>query len=133
VFQLLLAQPTVDEADLDGGLLAALREVLLVERKAQLAVFEDEVLAGVVVAAAPLFHVKGPGLEHPPGRRDHTSGSCSPARGECVFASSRRQLLSPESAAIRGMRLYAAVHVAPCKLDQASRWKSGPGRRRSAR
>ena len=56
VFELLLAESPADEADLDRRLLAALGEVLFVEREAQLSVFEDEVLSGVVVSAARRVH-----------------------------------------------------------------------------
>ena len=52
VFELILAQPSADEAELQRRLLAALGEVLFVECEPQLAVFEDEVLTRVVVAAA---------------------------------------------------------------------------------
>ena len=55
VLELLLAEAPADEAELQRRLLAALGEVALVEGEAQLAVFEDEVLAGVVVSAARLF------------------------------------------------------------------------------
>src|SRR5205085_2086090 len=44
VLQLRVLEAAADEAQLDGGLLAALGEVPLVEREAQLAVLEDEVL-----------------------------------------------------------------------------------------
>ena len=56
VFELLLAEAAADEAELQRRLLAALGEVRLVEGEAQLAVFEDEVLAGVVVFASRCFH-----------------------------------------------------------------------------
>ena len=52
VFELVLAQPAADEAELQRRLLAALGEVRFVEGEAQLAVFEDEVLTRVVVSAA---------------------------------------------------------------------------------
>jgi hypothetical protein len=45
VFELLLPEAPADEPELQRRLLAALGEVVLVEREAQLAVFEDEVLA----------------------------------------------------------------------------------------
>jgi len=67
VFELLLAEAAAHEAHLDRRLLAALGEVLLVERKAQLAVFEDEILARVVVSTARLFHVRRPGNVRAPG------------------------------------------------------------------
>src|SRR3954454_2251805 len=51
VLQLGVAEPAADEAELHPGLLAALGEVALVEREAQLAVFEDEFVTGVVLAA----------------------------------------------------------------------------------
>src|SRR6185312_16333424 len=56
VFELLCAEAAADEAELQGRLLAALGEVRLVEREAELSVFEDEVLAGVVVFASRGFH-----------------------------------------------------------------------------
>jgi hypothetical protein len=56
VLQLGLVEPAGDEAELQRRLLAALGEVALVEGEAQLAVLEDEVLSGVVVAAAGRIH-----------------------------------------------------------------------------
>jgi hypothetical protein len=52
VLQLGLVEASGDESELQRGLLAALREVALVEREPQLAVLEDEVLSRVVIAAA---------------------------------------------------------------------------------
>src|SRR5205807_4301731 len=51
ILQLVSAEAGVDEAQLDGGLLDALAEVLLIEGEAQLAVLEDVVLPRVVVSA----------------------------------------------------------------------------------
>ena len=45
VFQLVLPEPAAHEPKLQGRLLAALGEVILVEGEAQLPVFEDEVLS----------------------------------------------------------------------------------------
>ena len=61
VFELLLAEAPADEAELQRGLLAALGEVRLVEGEAQLSIFEDEVLARVVVSASRRFHVRSAG------------------------------------------------------------------------
>src|SRR6202030_4336234 len=66
VFQLLLAEPSADEAELERRLLAALGEVVLVEREPEFAVFEDEVLSRVVISAARKVHIEagsrwGPG------------------------------------------------------------------------
>ncbi len=58
VFELLLAEPAADEAELQRRLLAALGEVGLVEGEAELPVFQDEVLAGVVVFASSGFHAR---------------------------------------------------------------------------
>src|SRR5919197_1482613 len=55
-----LVEADDDGAELQRRLFAALAEVALVEREAQLAVFEDEVLSGVVVAAACRIHDIGP-------------------------------------------------------------------------
>ena len=55
VFELLLAEAAADEAELQRRLLAALGEVRLVEGEAELSVFEDEVLSGVVVSASRRF------------------------------------------------------------------------------
>ena len=52
VFELVCAQTPADEAEPQRRLLAALGEVRFVECEAQLSVFEDEVLARVVVSAA---------------------------------------------------------------------------------
>jgi hypothetical protein len=60
VLELRIVEAAVDEAELQRRLFAALAEVALVEREAQLAVFEDEVLSGVVVAAACRIHDIGP-------------------------------------------------------------------------
>ena len=57
VFQLVAAEAAAYEPELERRLLAALGEILLVEGEAQIAVFEDEVLARVVVTAARRFHV----------------------------------------------------------------------------
>src|SRR4029077_5341039 len=91
VFELAVAESAPDEAELDGRLLTTLREVLLVEREAQLAVFENKVLARVVVTAARRFHVNWPRIDCPPGRRDNTAGSCFCAHGAWVFASPGRR------------------------------------------
>ena len=58
VVDLLPGQPLVDEGKLDGGLLDALGEVLLVEGEAELAVLEHVVGARLVVTSARrfLFH-----------------------------------------------------------------------------
>ena len=72
-----MAEAPADEAELQRRLLAALGEVLLVERESQVAVFEDEVLSGVVVSAARSSHFQGREYARAPGRRDHTSPSCS--------------------------------------------------------
>src|SRR3954454_15639261 len=56
VLELGVAEPPADEPELDRGLLAALGEVAFVEGEAQLAVLEDEVVAGVVVAALACLH-----------------------------------------------------------------------------
>ncbi len=56
ILELVLAEASADEAKLEGRLLAAFAEVAFVEGEAQVAVFEDEVLTGVVVAATCLVH-----------------------------------------------------------------------------
>ena len=58
VLELGVVQAAADEAELARGLLAALGEVALVEGEAKLSVLEDEVLAGVVVAAACVVSMK---------------------------------------------------------------------------
>ena len=66
VLGLVLLDGAAEEAELAGRLLAALAEVTLVEREAQLAVLEDEVVARAVVPAS--VH----------GRRDHMWESSPP-------------------------------------------------------
>ena len=68
VLELGLVEASGDEAELQRRLLAALGEVALVEGEAQLAVLEDEVLSGVVVAAAGRIHGRArPRRERRPG------------------------------------------------------------------
>ncbi len=55
--ELLGGEAVVDEVELYGRLLDALREVALVERKAELAVFEHVIRAGLVISpSGRLFH-----------------------------------------------------------------------------
>ena len=56
VLELSIVEAAADEAEADRRLLAALAEVDLVEREAQLSVLEDEVLAGVVVSTTRGIH-----------------------------------------------------------------------------
>ena len=81
-----------DEAELARRLLAALAEVALVEREAQLSVLEDEVLSGVVVAAclaSVSMKVGGPGTSVvDPSRRDPTAVPCAVPNPERDVAAS---------------------------------------------
>src|SRR6185312_15941671 len=82
-----------DEPELERRLLTALHEVPLVEREAELSVFEDEVLAGVVVAAAGRIHDKEaapPGCSVQ-GRRDPTADPSLRTASEREFAAARRR------------------------------------------
>jgi hypothetical protein len=82
VLELGLVEAAGDEAELQRGLLAALGEVALVEREAQLAVLEDEVLSGVVVAAAGRVHgERDPAGRRRPWGRRHPKGD--PFQGGC--------------------------------------------------
>src|SRR4051812_9247341 len=56
VLELALAEAPAYEPELHRRLLAALGEVTLVEREAKFAVLQDEVVAGVVVAAFACLH-----------------------------------------------------------------------------
>ena len=56
VLELVRLEASADEPELERGLLAALGEVPLVEGEPELTVLEDEVLAGVVVAAPRGIH-----------------------------------------------------------------------------
>jgi hypothetical protein len=62
VLELVVVEPAIDEAELERRLLAALGEVEVVEREAQLPVFEHEVLPGVVVAST--LGVHGPSASY---------------------------------------------------------------------
>src|SRR5262249_46792658 len=74
VLELELLEPAADEAELASGLLDAFGEVALVEREAELPVFENVVVTGVVIAAANVIHgSEGPGS---PGRLHLMLGSC---------------------------------------------------------
>ncbi len=88
VLELGLAEPAADEAELHRRLLAALLEVALVEGEPELAVFEDEVLAGVVVAASLCVHAEG-------------------RRGRTNTAGRRRGILPKSSPRTRGGRELA--------------------------
>src|SRR5690606_1799179 len=59
VLALVLAQRSLDEAELDRGLLDALGEVALVEGEAQLAILEHVGRAGLVVSASGGLHTVG--------------------------------------------------------------------------
>src|SRR5262249_58892298 len=81
-------EPAGHEPELERGLLAALHEVPLVEREPEFAVLEDEVLAGVVVAAAGRIH---DGETAPPecsvwGRRHPMADPSFRTAGEREFA-----------------------------------------------
>ena len=67
VLELVLGQPAADEPELQRGLLAALGEVLFVEREPQLPVLEDEVLTGVMVARRVIPCRILPGVRLGPG------------------------------------------------------------------
>jgi len=56
VLELGVLERVADEAELAPGLLDALGEVALVEGEPEVPVFQDVVLAGVLVAAANLIH-----------------------------------------------------------------------------
>ena len=74
VLALVVGERALHEAELDRGLLHALGEVALVEREPQLAVLEDVVGAGFVVAASRGVHslTAGCGGTRPPGERRHS-------------------------------------------------------------
>ena len=65
VLELGPVQPAADETQLAGGLLDPLGEVALVEREPEFAVFQDVVLARVVVAAPHRVHREEPGVTGP--------------------------------------------------------------------
>jgi hypothetical protein len=75
VLELGLVEAVGHEAELERGLLTALGEVAFVEREPQLSVLEDEVLSGVVIAAAGAVHggwARSRARARPWGRRHPT-------------------------------------------------------------